>query len=253
MSVKTKTRNNSFLIAGFLSLISTQLPVEGGSPPQQKTTQLKDVGRIVGRVQVEGYLEKPRPLKVYKNRDFCGLQVPDESLLVGSRGGLQNVVLTIAGVRRQTRENQPKSLVLDNRNCAFVPHVQAAVVGSEVLLLNSDPILHDVHARLGSETLFNEGLPPWRQVKKRLTRAGIITIQCEVLHTWMSAYIVVTSSPYFAVADEKGEFVIEGVPAGTYEMEAWHEKLGTQSKSVTVAAGSELRVDFVYQLKKRGA
>ena len=121
-----------------------------------------------------------------------------------------------------------------------------------MVLLNSDPILHDVHARLGFDTLFNEGLPTWRQVKKRLTRTGIITIQCEVLHTWMSAYIVVTSSPYFAVTDEKGEFVIEGVPAGIYEIEVWHEKLGTQSKMVILTAGTTLRVDLVYQLKKSG-
>jgi plastocyanin len=252
MSVKTKRRNESFLIAGLLLLISTQGPAEAGSLSQLKNAQLKDVGRIVGRVLVAGHFEKPRPLKVYKNRDFCGPQVPNESLLVGPRGGLQNVVVMIAGARRETRENQLKNLVLDNRNCAFVPHVQVAPVGSEILLLNSDPILHDVHARLGSETLFNEGLPTWRQVKKRLARTGIITIQCEVLHTWMSAYIVVTSSRYFAVTDEIGEFAIEGVPAGIYGIEVWHEKLGTQLKTVTLAAGTTLHVDVVYQLKKRG-
>jgi Carboxypeptidase regulatory-like domain len=68
----------------------------------------------------------------------------------------------------------------------------------------------------------------------------------------MSAYIVVTSSPYFAVTDEKGEFVIEGVPAATYEMEVWHEKLGGQSRRVTVTAGSMVSVDFVYRLDKGG-
>ena len=252
MSVKTKRRNESFLIAGLLLLISTQAPAEAGSASQQRNAQLKDVGRIVGRVLVEGHFEKPGPLKVFKNRDFCGLQVPNESLLVGPRGGLQNVVVTIPRARGEKIASPSKSLVLDNRNCAFVPHVQVASIGSEILLLNSDPILHDVHARLGSETLFNEGLPTWRQVKKRLTRAGIIAIHCEVLHTWMSAYILVTSSPYFAVSDEKGEFVIEDVPAGTREIKIWHEKLGAQSKTVSLAAGSELRVDFDYPLKKRG-
>lgn len=252
MSVKTKRRNDFFLIAGLVLSISTQAYAQAGPLSQQENAQLKDVGRIVGRVQVEGDFEKPGPLKVYKNKDFCGLQIPNQSLLVDPRGGLQNVVVMIAGARREKRENQLKNLVLDNRNCAFVPHVQIAPVGSEILLLNSDPILHDVHARLGSETLFNEGLPTWRQVKKRLTRTGIVTIQCEVLHTWMSAYIVVTSSPYFAVADEKGEFVIEGVPAGTHEMEVWHEKLGNKARKVAVTRGSTVRVDFVYQLAKRG-
>lgn len=246
-----KKKNRDPVIAGLILVVLAQSFGEAGSLSQQNNA-LKDVGRIVGRVQVEGHFEKPGPLKVYKNRDFCGPQVPNESLLVGPRHGLQNVVVMIAGARRETSENPLKNLVLDNRNCAFVPHVQIAPVGSEVLLLNSDPILHDVHARLGSETLFNEGLPTWRQVKKRLTRTGIITIQCEVLHTWMSAYIVVTASPYFAVTGEKGEFVIERVPAGTHKIEVWHEKLGAQSKTVTVVSGDTLRTDFVYRLAKGG-
>ena len=251
--MKTKRRNESFLIAGLLLLISTQGRAEAGSLSQLKNAQLKDVGRIVGRVRVDGHFEKPRPLKVYKNRDFCGLQVPNESLLVGPRGGLQNVVVTIPRAQGEKMASPSKSLVLDNRNCAFVPHVQVAAVGSEILLLNSDPILHDVHARLGSETLFNVGLPTWRQVKKRLTRTGIIIIQCEVLHTWMSAYIVVTSSPSFAVTDRRGEFVIDPVPDGNYEVHVWHEKLGSRSKRVMVAGGRTLFVDFVYRLGKEEA
>lgn len=249
MTAKTKRTIDFFLIAGLILLVSAQVHAQAGSSSQPQNAQSKEVGRIVGRVRLEGHFEKPGTLPVYKNRDFCGTQVPNESLLVGPQGGLKNVVLTIAGAQGETRKKQPKNLVLDNKNCAFVPHVQIAPVDSEILLLNSDPILHDVHARLGSETLFNEGLPIWRQVRKRLTRTGIITIQCEVLHTWMSAYIVVTSSPYFALTDKEGEFVIEGVPPGTHKVEVWHEKLGTQSKTVTVAPGDILRTDFVYRSK----
>jgi plastocyanin len=244
--VRNKRKKTLCLIATLVLLIPTRVQAEVGSLSQEKP-QSKDVGRIVGSVRLEGHFEKPRPLPVYKNRDFCGPQVSNESLLVGSRRGLKNMVLIISGARRVTEENQPKNLVLDNKNCAFVPHVQVAPLGSEIVLLNSDPILHDVHARLGSETLFNEGLPTWRQVKKRFTRTGIVTVQCEVLHTWMSAYIVVTESPYFAVTDKEGEFTIEGVPAGTYKIEVWHEKLGKQSKTVTIAAGDVLRTDFVYR------
>jgi plastocyanin len=248
ISVRRKTKIGLFLITTLVLLITIRAHAEAGSVSKEKNLQLKDGGRIVGSVRLEGHFERPRPLPVYKNRDFCGPQVRNESLLVGPRRGLQNVVLMISATGREIRKNQYKALVLDNKNCAFVPHVQVAPVGSEILLLNSDPILHDVHARLGPETLFNEGLPTWRQVKKRLTRTGIVTIHCEVLHTWMSAYIVVTSSPYFAVTSKEGEFTIEGVPAGTHKMEVWHEKLGKQSNTVTVAAGEILRTDFVYRL-----
>lgn len=203
-------------------------------------------GKITGRVQVAGRVERTESLRVFKNKEFCGMQVPDETFLVGTDGGVKNAVIILRGPPIERRVGLPKSIVLDNKKCLFVPHVQVAPVGSEVLLLNSDPILHDVHARQGSETLFNVGLPSWRRVEKRLTRVGIVTIECEVLHTWMSAYIVVTSNPFFAVTDEKGEFFIEGVPAGSYELEVWHEKLGRLLRKVVVSEGRSSRVDLVF-------
>jgi len=107
-------------------------------------------------------------------------------------------------------------------------------------------LLHDAHARMGRETLFNVGLPSWRQVKKRLSREGIVRIECDVLHTWQSAYIVVTSSPYSAVTGKSGEFVIEQVPAGTYEIQVWHEKLGKQRRRILVEEGRTSKIEAVF-------
>lgn len=204
------------------------------------------LGRVAGRVRLEGSLKKPPPLKVHKNRDFCGAQVPNESLLIGPGGGVQNAVIIIRGLQTDKSAGQPETFFLDNKNCAFVPHVQAAPVGSELLLLNSDPILHDAHGRMGQETLFNVGLPSWRQVKKRLTREGIVKIECDVLHTWQSAYIVVTSNPYLAVTDRDGEFTIGEVPAGRYDIEFWHEKLGKQRRKVLVEEGQTAKIEVVF-------
>lgn len=139
-------------------------------------------------------------------------------------------------------------LILDNKQCAFAPHVQVATVGSDLLLKNSDPILHTVHARVSKETLFNVGLPTWRQVTKRLDRVGLIRIDCDVLHTWMSAVILVTPTPYFAVSDENGKFVVDQLPSGPYQVEIWHEKLGMKSVSMAVNGEKLLSLDVVYAL-----
>ena len=141
-------------------------------------------------------------------------------------------------------------LVLDNKQCAFAPHLQAGAVGSELLLKNSDPILHTVHARIGNETLFNVGLPTWRQVTKRLDRIGVVRIDCDVLHTWMSAVIVVTDTPYFAVSDQNGNFVMEQLPAGQYRAEIWHEKLGAKTIGVAATRDRIVGLEFVYGLKE---
>ena len=210
----------------------------------------RDTGSVLGTVWLVGAYERPAPLKVFKNRDFCGTWVANESLLVNRDGGVQNTIIVLRPTDRQARV-QPASIVLDNRNCAFAPHVQVAPAGSELRLKNSDPILHTVHARLGKETLFNVGLPRWRRVTKTLTRSGIIRINCDVLHTWMSAAIVVTQSPYFALTDRHGGFVIERLPAGEYEIETWHEKLGTKNRWIHVSESARTSVDVIYCLNQK--
>jgi hypothetical protein len=203
------------------------------------------VGRVNGKVVVSGLVPPALPLPVFKSRQFCGPTVANETLLVSKDGGLQNAVVTLRP-RSALPEIQAMKLTLDNRHCAFVPHVQVALVGSELLLKNSDPILHTVHARFGSETLFNVGLPHWRQVTQRLDRPGVMRINCDVLHTWMSAVIVVAQTPYFAVTDRNGWFEIAGIPAGPYDTEIWHERLGRKFVQINVNDSSTALVEVVY-------
>jgi len=191
-------------------------------------------GKVTGVVSVAGALTKPKPLPVFKSRTFCGASVPNETMLVSADGRLRNAVVILRPLNAAVVAAQPAKITLDNQHCAFTPHVQVAPLGSELLLKNSDPILHTVHAHLGRQTLFNVGLPKWRQVVKRLDHAGVIKINCDVLHTWMSAVIVVTDSPYYIVSNDKGEFLFDGIPSGDYEIEIWHERLGRQSQRIAV-------------------
>jgi len=84
-----------FLVTIFLFLVSTLTLVESGTPYKEPSARLNGVARIVGKVRVEGHFKKPPPLKVYKKRDFCGAEVPNESLIVGAEGSLQNAVIRL--------------------------------------------------------------------------------------------------------------------------------------------------------------
>ena len=140
----------------------------------------------------------PANLSVYKEQAFCGSSVPDQSLLVAPDGGLKTSWSPCAGRVSTSRRDHPRPSSSTTSAAGSRPHVQAARVGSTLLLLNSDHILHDAHARMGPRTLFNDGLPRWRRVTRVLGRPGVIKIICELHHAWMSAYIVVApnrSSP----------------------------------------------------------
>ena len=201
-----------------------------------------------GRVLFSAAAPVVKPLPVFKNRNFCGPQVINETLITNYEGGVKNavVLLRLAGVGRRAQSELTKRAVLDNRKCLFVPHIQVVPVGAEIFLKNSDPILHTVHARLGRETLFNVGLPKWRQVTKRLDRPGVIRIDCDVLHTWMSAAIVVSDTPYVAISDERGRFAIAGLPAGDFEAEIWHERFGTRKQKLTLKETEPTNLDIIY-------
>jgi hypothetical protein len=237
-------------IAHFLILLMVAIKAESAmaAPPDLHLSGpalISKKGQLTGTVLLSGKYDRPPPLKVVKSRSFCGLTVPNETLLVDSGGGVRNAVVTMSPLDRAVTV-QPGRIVLDNKHCAFTPHVQVTTVGSELILKNSDPILHTVHARLGTNTLFNVGLPRWRQVLKVLDRPGVVKIDCDVLHTWMSAAIVVVSTPYFAVTSENGSFSINGISAGSYDVEIWHEGLGTKTGRVSVSESATNSVEIVY-------
>jgi hypothetical protein len=204
---------------------------------------------IQGRVRISGVHKRLKPLPVFKSRAFCGATVRNETLLIDADGGVENAVVLLRPLGRKTAV-EPEAITLDNKQCAFMPHVQIAGVGSELLLKNSDPILHTVHARMGHETLFNVGLPKWRRVTQRLDRAGVIRINCDVLHTWMSAAIVVTDTPYFALTDKSGHFKLEHLPASEYDIEVWHERLGARQQRLALSANGITHVEVIYAQEK---
>ncbi len=200
-------------------------------------------GTLAGTVRLSGAPPPPRVLRVNNEKRFCGSIVPDQSLMAAPDGGLGNVVVTLHGPGLQRRPGRPRAIQLDNIGCRFAPHVQAAPVGSSLLLLNSDHILHDAHARIGPRTLFNDGLPRWRRVTRTLREPGVMRIICELHRAWMSAYIVVTVNRFFAVTDSRGRYAINGIPAGAYEVRFWHERLGRMAQPVTVRQGTTRQVD----------
>jgi len=200
-------------------------------------------GTIKGSVKLTGKAPKLPPLEIVKFKEVCR-DVPNETLVVGPAQGIRYAVVTLEDITKGKAVERETLHELNNANCRFVPHVQAASVGQFVVIKNSDPILHTAHAYFPDrQPQFNVGLYPGRVSRKPLITPGVVKILCEV-HPWMSGYIVVTEHPYHAVTDLYGEYQIADVPPGTYRLKVWHESLGTQEKTVAVRAGGLVEADF---------
>ena len=198
-------------------------------------------GDVRGTVRYAGAAPQLPPL-VTRGQNGCAPTLANESILV-SNGKLENVVVTVSGAG--LREPAPKTVTLDQKGCRFRPHVQAAPAGSTLEIVNGDRMLHNTHGYLGRQTLFNVATAlRGQRTSQLLPRAGPVRIKCDV-HEWMGAWVMVVDAPY-AVVGEDGTFAIEGLPAGSYTVTAWHEKLGEQTARVTVPDGGEVSANFTF-------
>ena len=178
-----------------------------------------------------------------------GKPVLAEMLVLGSGNTMGNIIVWVSkGLPAGKTYPAPKTPVtLDQNGCLYVPHAMGIMIGQPYRILNSDGILHNIHTLPKINPSFNRAMPA--TLKETSTSFAkpepIFQIKCDV-HPWMSAYIGVFTHPFFSVTKADGKFTISGLDPGTYEITAWHERLGTQSASLTVAAKETKTQDFKF-------
>lgn len=131
---------------------------------------------------------------------------------------------------------------IDQKNVTFIPHLLPVLAGTTVQFRNSDIQKHNVFGS-GSEE-FNLGTwYPGITKPYVFKKPGVTTLLCNV-HSEMEAHVVALQNPYFALTDEQGNFLIQGVPAGNYQLKTWHERLKPAALDVSVPADKEVEVNF---------
>lgn len=174
-----------------------------------------------------------------------------EEVIVGKEGGLKNVFVYVKqGLDGKTIPQKTEKALLDQKGCIYHPHVIGVQTNQPLEVSNSDATLHNVNAKTKNNTSFNFAQPvQGMKTTKSFANAEImISLICNV-HPWMKSYVGVVSHPFFSVSDETGSFEIKDLPAGTYTLEAWHEKYGTTSKTITVAKDETKSVAFQFSGK----
>lgn len=143
----------------------------------------------------------------------------------------------------------PGRATVVQKDAAFEPRVLPVSVGSTVQWPNEDDIYHNVFS-MSEPKEFNLGLYSAKEAPPVITfdRTGRVDVFCSI-HTKMHCIVLVLPNPWFALSDARGRFVIRDVPAGTYKLRAWHERLPSATKEITVPAEGEVSVDFVLGLE----
>ena len=215
-----------------------------------------DAGTLKGHVKCDGKAPKKKRLRMDAD-PVCGSShsspVLSENFKMASDGSMAEALVYLKNVSYNgSVPSEPA--VLDQKGCVYMPHVFGMVAGQELLIKNSDATLHNIHSMPKVNKEFNFAMPKVVKEKKATfskSEPDPFYIKCDV-HPWMKTWVLVSDHPYFAVTDEKGNFSIDGIPAGTYEVVCWQEKFGkrTLTAEVTIGDGDTTK-DFVFTRPKK--
>jgi plastocyanin len=221
-------------------------------PPDAKRVDPATAGSVSGRVSFEGAVPASSPVNLDSDPN-CVRAHPNgmtSDSLVVNNGGLENVFVYVKdGLGSYYFDTPTDPVRLDQKGCRYTPHVLGLRVGQPLEVSNSDQTLHNVHGEgAGRQFNYSQPLPNMKNTTTFSTPEVMVRFKCNV-HGWMEAYVGVLPHPYFAVTGNGGSFELKNLPPGTYSVEAWHEKLGTQTQSVTVAPKETRALDFRFVAK----
>jgi plastocyanin len=197
---------------------------------------------ITGTVMVSGRVPVERKVPVTIDQYVCGTDKDAGDLLVSPHKGLRNAVVWIENPPAGAGEPAPAAKVeMDQNGCVFVPRVVVVPAGGTVDFLNSDRLLHNIHATPKLNVSFNRTQPKSRTIPVTFAKPEIVRINCD-LHSWMAGWVVVAAHRYYAITGADGQFAFDDLPPGQYKLTVWHERLGTVETSATVGGTQPQRV-----------
>lgn len=207
---------------------------------------------LTGKVLFEGEAPVPKPLNFGAEKQ-CAMMHADkapmtEDLIVNPNQTVKWALIYVktgAPVSAASAE----TLEIGQKGCIFEPHVVVARTGQKVIFKNDDPVLHNVRSESKINRPFNIAQPIQGMTTTKIFEKPEVGIRlrCDV-HFWMASFISILDHPFYAVTGDDGSYQIKDLPAGTYTIELWHEKLGTQTAEITVADGETKTSDFTLKL-----
>jgi plastocyanin len=250
------SRNSLFIFPFALcfwlfSAVAALDPAPAWSYQEVKVT---DGGALEGKVVFRGTAPAPRKVIPTQDQQVCGGPRDEPRIVLGPENSVQGAIVFLKAVEKGKAFEKPKTTPsVDNVKCKFEPEFQAVPVGSEFLILNSDPVLHNTHGYLLTDsrrgrTVFNQALPQkGHKIKTALKLPGIVDVACDV-HGWMQAWILVAENPYYGITEKNGTFAIKDIPPGKYTLAVFQPYTGVRETPVTVEAKKTSNVNV--ELKK---
>ena len=241
--------SGSLFAAAFMVILAL---VAAAAPKNAKPPAPQATGSITGKVLFQGAPPERRKLNmsadsVCETKNTAPLLAEDGA--VNANGTLPNAFLYLKDAPGAFKPPSDP-VVLDQRACMYVPHVLGIMVGQPLKIVSSDATTHNIHFMSTQNPNWNQTQPPGAApiVHKFDHPEIMILVHCNE-HPWMSAYVAIMSSPFYAVTGDDGTFTIQNVPPGDYTLGSWTSTFGTQDQKLAVRSGQATQVNFTFRPK----
>ena len=229
-------------------------------PLDYKITSVDQGGSLTGRINLVGLVPKARAFHLIHapNIEFCSRMSDGKGhrilhdFTVSKNGGLQDTVIAIQGVKKG-KPFPRKMQTLHLNRCHANKYVIGIKNGEDILLENTDPIKHEIatyeiYGSHRNQTSNKNVLPANSQIRSAFIKpeAPEFILKCN-LHPFLQTRGYIVNNPYFVVSDIEGNFNIENIPPGTYEVTAWHPFVPIQKGTVTIETGKTAQFDFTFK------
>jgi len=221
----------------------------GGGAAMENPVNAATAGNIAGSIMFEGDAPSMDVIDMSSETVCAEKHVSPQMIpevVVNDNGSLANVFVYVKEGLESLQFPTPAAALLDQNGCVYLPHVLGVMVGQDITIKNSDELLHNINASPTINRGFNSSQPVPMEATRSFRAAEVmVPLRCDV-HGWMTAYIGVLDHPFHSVSNGSGAFSLSTLPPGEYVIEAWHERYGTQTQTVTVTTGETAEVNFTF-------